>query len=277
MANQPALTDDSRILSQAYFEIAKKWWSFSATCKVLTFSIGLISTIFIVFPAYTPFVVAFLEISSEICLWRSDTIKGNAETLLRKLDARDSFGWQISSGELSDFFAKAPKQFENLAPAETIGEDYFASKAGLGAIKALKNIQESAWWSKHLAERMTQYCLFISSSILAISLGTLIISIQTINNNNILTSVGRTVTSALMLVFTLGLFRMAINYYEFSQKAKEVEYNVDALLNNQNVNDSDAIKIMHEYQLARASAPLIPYFVWRQMRDKLNATWKDCR
>ncbi len=277
MANQPALTYDLRTLSQAYFKIAKKWWGFSATCKVLTFSIGLISTIFIILPAYTPITVTFLEIASEICLWRSDAIKGNAEVLLRKLDARDSFGWQISSAELSDFFAKAPKQFENLAPAETKGEDYFASKAGLGAIKALENIQESAWWSKHLAERMTQYCLFISISILVTSLITLLISIQTISDNNVLTSLGRTVTSALMLIFTLGLFRMAINYYEFSQKAKEIEYNIDALLNNQNINDSDAIKIMHEYQLARASAPLIPYFVWRQMRDKLNVTWKDCR
>ena len=56
---------------------------------------------------------------------------------------------------------------------------------------------------------------------------------------------------------------MPMAYYEFSQKAQEIEsnFNIDALFSTQNINDSEAIETMHEYQLARASAPLIPSFV----------------
>ncbi len=70
---------------------------------------------------------------------------------------------------------------------------------------------------------------------------------------------------------------MAMAYYEFSKKAQEVESNsnIYALFSTKNINDSEAIETMHEYQLACASAFLIPSFVWRQMRDKLNVMWKN--
>ena len=194
----------------------------------------------------------------------------------RKLDARDSFGWQISNAELSDLFIKARDDFRKLAPRETQGEDYFASKKSLGAKKAVENIQESAWWSKHLSERMFKYCLGISLVIFMIALGTLIFCIQAINSRNVLISVGRIVTSTLMLFFTLGLYRRVIGYYEFSHKASKIEATIEAL-DKQTFSESDAIKIMHEYQLARSNSPLIPSFIWRQMRRKLNLMWTKYR
>ncbi|MEY3867879.1 MAG: hypothetical protein RLZZ338_1770 [Cyanobacteriota bacterium] len=276
MVNTPVSNDDLQPLSQAYFEKAKKWWWWSVICKLFAFIIGFISTLIVIFPAWTAFIITIIEMVSEILLWRSDAIKDTAEELRRKLDTRDSFGWQISKAELSDLLIKTPDNLRKLAPQETQGEDYFASKTSLGAKKAVENIQESAWWSKHLSERMFNYCLVISLSILTIALGTLLFCIQAINSSNTLISIGRIVTSTLMLVFTLGLYRRVIGYYEFSHRASKIEATIEAL-DKQNISESDAIKIMHEYQLARSSSPLIPSFIWRQMRRKLNLMWTKYR
>ncbi|MEG3909625.1 hypothetical protein QT979_17430 [Microcoleus sp. w2-18bC1] len=277
MINNSPPNDDLQPLSQAYFELAKKWWWLSISCKFFVFLVGLTSALLVIFPIYAPFLAAILEIASEISLWRSDTIKDIAEALRRKLDARDSFGWSISNTELSDLYIKTPDSLHKLAPRETQGENYFASQRPLGEKKALENIQESAWWSKHLSEKMFQYCLVISLSLFVIVLGSLIICIQTLSNRDALINIGRIVTSSLMLFFVLGLFRRVIGYYEFSQKASQIESRIEVLLNTQNVTESDAIKIMHEYQLARSSSPLIPSFIWKQMRGKLNIMWTKYR
>jgi len=277
MVTNPPLNDDLQPLSQAYFELAKKWWWLSIGCKFFVFIVGLTSTLLVIFPIYSPFLAAILEIASEICLWRSDTIKDGAEALRRKLDVRDSFGWSISNTELSDLYIRTPDSLRKLAPRETQGENYFASQIPVGEKKALENIQESAWWSKHLSAKMFQYCLVTSLSLLAIILGTLIVCIQTLSSRDALINIGRIVTSTLMLFFILGFCRRVIGYYEFSQKASQIESRIEVLLNTQNVTESDAIKIMHEYQLARSSSPLIPSFIWKQMRGKLNVMWTKYR
>jgi hypothetical protein len=277
MVNNPPLNDDLQPLSQAYFEYAKRWWWLSLTCKFFVFIIGLVSALLVIFPIYTPFLAAILEIVSEVCLWRSDAVKDFSEELRRKLDTRDSFGWPISSTELSDLFIKTPANLRQLAPRETQGQNYFASRTPFGPKKALENIQESAWWSKHLSKKMFQYCLVTSLTLLVIILGTLIICIQTISSRDSLINIGRIVTSTLMLFFILGLYRRIIGYYEFSQKASQIESRIENLLNTQNVSESDAIKIVHEYQLARFSSPLIPSFIWKQMRGELNLMWAKYR
>jgi ABC-type multidrug transport system fused ATPase/permease subunit len=282
MANQTNsnihVSSDLNVITQAYFELAKKYWTISLVCKLLVFLIGLTSVFFVVFTTFAPFIIVLLEISSEILLWLSDRTKNNiAEPLRRKLDARDSFGWSISKSELSDIMAKTSDNLYKLAPSETKGKEYFASKETDGARKALENIQESAWWSKHLSERMFVYCLVATICILVITFISLLLSIQITDNQEFIKNIGRTVTSGLMLLFTLGLLRMVIGYYEFSQSSLQIEKGIDHLLLSQKINDFDAIKIMHEYQFARASSPLLPTWVWKQMRGKLNKMWNSYR
>lgn len=277
MVNNPPSNDDLKPLSQAYFELAKKWWWWSIACKFFVFIIGLTSALLVIFPIYAPFLAAILEIASEICLWRSDTIKDGAEALRRKLDIRESFGWPISNTELSDLYITTPDSLLKLAPRETQGENYFASQLPVGERKALENIQESAWWTKHLSEKMYQYCLAISFFLFAVILGSLILCIQALSSKDALINVARIVTSTLMLFFILGLFRKVIGYYEFSQKASQIESRIELLLNTPNITEFDALKIMHEYHLARSSCPLIPTFIWRQMRGKLNIMWVKYR
>lgn len=270
MANK-TIPDDLRETSKSYFELAKRWWWLGIFGKLLVFFVGIGSALLAFFPIYALLFCSFLEMASEFFLYRSDNLKDDSEALLRKLDMRDSFGWPISSAELSDLEVKKPSGLNKLAPPETAGENYFASKTSLGPKKALENVQESAWWSKHLAKRMFDICLAISIGICILSVVTLIISIQAIDDKEKLINIGRIVTSILMLFFiTLGIYRRVIGYYEFNQKCSQIEKDIEMIIQQNKFDESDAIKIMHEYQLYRSHSPLIPSFIWKQMRSKLN-------
>lgn len=266
-----------RALCQVYFTLAKRWARFSLICKLTGFLVGVLTVLLPLVPAYAPVIVFILAMMADWLAWRSDTHKGTAEAWLRKLDGRDSFGWAISGAEFSDLLMRSPSKVNKLVVAKALSEDYFASKESPGTKRALENLQESAWWSKHLSEQMRNYylagtCLLVASAVLI-----LLISVQAIDNKQILSSLGRIVTSALTLVFSLNLFRLVLGYHNFSVKAGQIEKSTENLLASQNVQESEAIKLMSEYQIARASAPLIPTWLWNRMADELNATWKQYR
>ena len=266
-----------RALCQVYFTLAKRWARFSFICKLAGFLIGVLTVLLPLVPAYVPVLVFMLAMIADWLAWRSDTNKGTAEALLRKLDGRDSFGWPISRAELSDLLMRSPSKVDKLVVAKALSEEYFASEEPPGTLRALENLQESAWWSKHLSERMRSYYLAGTCLLVGIAVLVLLVSIQTIDDKQTLSSLGRIVTSVLTLVFSLNLFRSVLGYHNFSVKAGQIEKSTENLLTSQGVQESEVIKLMSEYQLARASAPLLPTWLWNRMEDELNATWKQYR
>jgi len=266
-----------RSLCQAYFSLAKRRARYAFVCKILIFAVGILAIFIPQVAPITPLFVLVLAIAAEFLSWRSDTHKGKAEAWLRKLDGLDSFGWQISDAELSDLLVQSPIKIDNLVIEEALQQAYFASQETQGTRRALENLQESAWWSKHLTERMWQYYAFATALLFILSLIILLVSIYVFDDKNILSSVGRIITSTLILTVSLNLSRSILNYQRFSLKSGNIEATANSLLRNSALQESEVIKLWSEYHLARSSAPIIPTWLWNTMRDRLNTTWMQYR
>lgn len=265
-----------RQLSISFFELAKQWWNASLWFKILTVILSLIVILFGQIPQLAPFIAAILSITSELLAWRSDKIKRTADSLLGKLDLADSFGWELSGKEVSDLLVQTPKSIKSNLNSHELQSTYFASRETIGAQRAIENIQESAWWSKHLARRVGLVYLIVASIIVFISIALLIISIETIKDFNQLSNMGRAITSVIVFIFSVGFFRIAENYYDFSQNAERAEVCALHLLSSK-VDEAHAIKLVYEYQLIRSATPLLPTWIWKLMQKELNLLWKDYR
>ncbi len=270
------LKHDPRKLCNAYFKLAKRLWGAALLCKLAIILIGALIVWFSVFAKAAPFVAFLIAIFAEWLAWRSDKTKGVAESLLRKLDFRDSLGWEISKAEVSDILARTSAKIRSSVPPEDGHGNYFASRDERGTVRALKNIQESTWWSKHLAEKMGQYTFSLTVISVIGSLFILIVSVNSAVKSEVLSSIGRVVTSVLMLVLSLGLIRLTLGYYAFSRKAQRAEERAGEFL-KYGCSDLDAVKLYNEYHLDRASAPLIPDWAWKLNQEHLNQLWSDYR
>jgi len=191
---------------------------------------------------------------------------------LRKLDAYESFGWPIEMAEMSDVLARTPKSIKKVISGKEPSYPYFSNQEVEGPQKALENVRESAWWSKHLAERTGHLYLATTVFIVLGSVVVLAVSIETIRNFTVLVNVARVVTSVIMLLFSLRLIRLTSDYYSFSRKAHIIETRAEEFLQRK-IDKVHAIKLMYEYQLARAAAPLIPTWIWKSMNTELNELW----
>jgi hypothetical protein len=227
-------------------------------------------------PEPIPFVVTALTFISELAGYRMERVRGIAQGLRRKLESLNSFGWEVSNRELSDLIARCSSSVKKWAKREVTDEPYYASKEEPGPKRGVENVMESAWWSKHLSESMFWTCAAIIGCAIAGSLAALIVSILAMSDQATMSSVARIVTSVLLLVLSCGLVRLAVGYYAFGEKAAQIEVQAEGLLAKK-VALFDGVKLLHEYQLARSSAPILPEWIWRWRRDELNALWAAYR
>lgn len=269
---------DPRILDMSLRRTVESWWMASLLLKLGVFVAGVISTVLTQFTSNSPFVIVLLTILSEFCLWRSERIRDAWEKLHRNLDFNDSLGWPLPKIEFSDLMlANSRKIGKLLSTTGTSEIGYFGSKQPQGPNRAVENVQESAWWAKHIAKRASVFYTGIIILLIIISTSTFILSIEAIKSFNVLSNISRVVTSLLMLIFSLDLLRMAYSYWKYSEKASSIEEQAERLLNDVAITESQAIKLIQEYHLAHVQAPLNPSWIWKLMRNDLNELWAAYR
>jgi hypothetical protein len=255
---------------------AKWWWGASLLFKLLGFLTGV--SIVLPFSAKPiPFIVAVFTLFAELSWYRSEAIKSRGQWLRRKLDLQDSLGWEMSGAEFSDLIIRCPASVKSRARSDGSNEPYFASKEQPGPARAIHNVMESAWWSKHLSERMSQICLgvLIVGAIGAIAM--LIVAVQAVDDRDTRSSIARVVTALLMFLLSIGVIKLGLSYSGFAKTAGRIEEAANSLDQSGHADLTGAIKIMCEYHIARAVGPIIPTWIWRRRRDELNATWERYR
>lgn len=268
---------NASLLRNKLFAACKTWLAVSLATKALVFVVGAVSVSFSLYTEKVPFVVGTLMAAAELAMWRSDKIKGIAESLHRKLDLENSFGWTITNAEISDILARTSFNLDHLSQDKQTGSNFFASGDGAGPKRAIANLQESAWWSKHLAESMWIVCLLTMVVLVICSVAMLIASLDTVSNATTRHQIGRIVTSVILLIFSLGIFRYALGYYSFARSAERTEESTKALAARTTIESMDALKLWQDYQLSRATAPILPTWIWKMRQRKLNSLWTAYR
>jgi hypothetical protein len=254
-----------------------KWWrGASLTLKGLGFATGAL--IFLpVAQEPLPFIVAACTILAELTICRSDALKGTAQGVRRKLDLQDSLGWEIPNTEFSDLLVRCPRSVKARAKRYNATEAYFASNEPVGPTRALQNVSESAWWTKHLAESMSHICM--TALVLGVigALVVLIIALQTLREHTAQVNTARIVTGFLMLLLSTGLIKLMLGYASLAKKAGTSEAAACRLLQLHEVKQLDAFRVMYEYHVDRASGLIIPTWIWNLRKNELNHIWATLR
>ncbi len=252
------------------FRRAKVLWRLSLAAKLVIICGGLTSIWTVTtFSSYIPIALFGLAICAEISKHYSDHFKSRAEALHRKADMLDSFGWPITTKELADYGGvKAFQQPDNHVV-------YFESNEPPGPKRALENLEESTWWSEKLSHEWWGIWLVVITVLIITSVCALLFSLQFSLGQKEATDISKVVTSVLSLLWSCGLIKLCMDFYKFANLSKRLTDKCADYLKGKDLTEQAAVKLWHEYQLARANAPFIPdwYYNWR--RDSLNLLWSN--
>jgi len=260
-------------ISGSLANLSKRWWGASILSQVLIVisNISMVLVINLVQPLF--FLVAALSICYMLTQWQSDRLRRISDSVKRKFELLDGLGWKISAKETSDLLAIIPEKIiENAKLANP--NQYFESSTLPSPARLLQNLEESSWWTKHLADSMMKITATICASVFVLATVTLIVGLQTVVNQPLAIVVAKIAVSIIVFVFSGGYFRMAFEYFRLSKEAEKIEDQVVKLLIDKDANEVTALKVLHEYQIIRSSSPQIPTWIWSLRQIRLNRAWK---
>ena len=265
------------------FRKAKRWYVGYLLCQLLVLAFAVVS-IFAQMNPNLSALIAFLGVLATECIrWRSDAWKSEAESAKRKWEVADGLGVVVDGSYIADWLAAKPKGFLRDVTTIEIQGSEFDSTRPVGALRAVENTLESAWWSRHLSRRMAVYLSFILMVVIVAALIALVFSIAALKSATVQQSgavvqnVGGILCSVLVFVFSINVVRLLAEFLAFATEAKEVLGRCAELLKTSAVTERDALAVIHEYQTARNSAPLLPTFVWIFHGKHLREQWAHFR
>lgn len=260
-----------RLLMAAQFDEAKLWWFGANVSRILVIMVTVVSLLWKEWIGWIWVLPPILTVFLSFLQWRSDTLQSKAEAIKRKLEFQDGLGWNISEQEEADLILEASTAVKKAAYG-TEESPYFDSREEISARRIADNLNQSAWYTKHLA-RMMSSLLFAFS---AVALGLFVLTLVVFRSPSLQqwsATVGRVVITVLVLTIAYGYLRLGFQYRSLSIKAKSASDSASQLLELEVVTDIQAIRLLHEYQIARAIAPLVPDWLWKWKKTELNQLW----
>jgi hypothetical protein len=264
---------DLRSINRTQFLYAKRFWMAAISMKLVIFALG-VWAVFLAFPPrYIPQILLVLAIFSEILQLRSDEIKSQAESLLRTLDLCRSFGREISAADKRNMAYDLSRGLRKRFTGANISDDYFKSTEVIGPQKAIENLLESAWYTRRQVGVMVGVYILLIAILLALSVFALIVALRETNNPQIQEQLVKVVTAWLLLIVSLNMIKAAWSYFKMYQRCQKTEFLCEHLLRNP-ITEADAVRQWYEYQMSRASSPLLPEWLWRIMKPSLDDAWR---
>lgn len=269
-----------QLLMKIQGDRSKKWWNVSIALQVGIIFLSAYSTMTQNLTTLTAlFLIPILSVLAPLMRWRADYLKGDYQSLLRKFEFFDGLGWAITPRERSEWLLTlTEKQRLKVTASDRMPQHYFASKKQPSVTRLLENLEETSWWSKHLGKFS---CIVIGSFTVLVIIGSftiLLISVQAAISQTTLINIVKVIVSVLAALFSIGFVRLTIEFWIFSQSSAKFEETTCRLLDSStDINQEEATKLLHEYQITRSAAPMIPTWAWKWNEEKLNAIWEQQR
>ena len=106
---------DLEAMMNAQFEASKFYMMLAVGCSFVVLGAGMYVTVANTYESLLALLSAFLTVMSVIFIWRSERLRDVAEAILRKFEFYRGLGWDISSKEIVDLLATAPRSVRKAA------------------------------------------------------------------------------------------------------------------------------------------------------------------
>ena len=261
------------VVNRAY-DKAKRWAGSVIGLQTTLFIAGVAAIFFPGFTLSYPWIALPLALVGAWMSGQSAKFKGMAECAKRQHEYLAGFGVAPSGAMLADLRVSLPKELpQELDCLLREGITYSSGKLP-GAVRVLENLCESGWFTKHLAN----WCacglraMFLGTVVIAV--GLLLLSATSLSGTPVGVVAAKFVAATLIFLISIGTLRSWLAYASLSQKAGDIDASAERLLASGDLDSFEAQRLLAEYQLSRASAPLVPTWVWRLRRDTLNKNWE---
>lgn len=261
------------LVNRAY-DRAKRW---AGALLILQSGLFLAGVLAIFWPAWTltyPWLAVPLALVGAWISARASKFKGMAEGAKRQHEYVAGFGVKPSLRELANLRQSLKNQLSPEADNLLKLGITYASEESCGPRRTLENLSESAWFTKHLATHCVHWVAttFIVTLVIAISL--LLWSAAEVTGIAAGAAAAKSLAATFTFLISVGSIRSWVGYAKLERIADKIDGDASTMLATADPSTFEVQRLLTEYQVTRASAPLIPTWIWKVHRNSMNEDWK---
>lgn len=216
----------------------------------------------------------FFKVASVVVAANAERLHGLSREAQRLALLEDSFGKASDPFRVVELRRRIGARFEDEATLVDYAQPYYRSGEQKGYRRLAANIQQSAFWSKHLLEcygRDLFICLIASATIV----GTVVYILLVIGRDKNTIMVDPYLISLAALTFVMGLIDY-VKLYIACQSSVALLNEVDRRLDKGNErNDESLLADFTDYSIATVTAPPVPYRIYLRHKEYLIALWSQ--
>lgn len=222
------------------------------------------------------YVLAVVAMITEILAWwfrnKGEHYHRLSRELMRRAMLLNAFGHSDESLDVTDLLNSFGE--EKLKQKAEQLDDKFYQKPYYEGNRLLDNLQESAFWSKHLfaiaAQRTIWLLVLISFAVIFI-----VFLIEPLLINQDISLIPKIIVVFLAFVIADEL-STAFAWREAANRCEAVDRRVEKILAEANEPSQEAIlAIFSDYAVATAAAPPIPKRIYEEQWNHLDESWND--
>lgn len=255
------------------FDRAKRWAGAVLILQGFLFVAAVLANFWPALTLSYPWAAVPIALVAAWVSLRSSSFKSMAESAKRQHEYVSAFNVKPSATQLADLRQTLKKELSPEASALLKAGITYASQEPPGPKRALENLSESAWFTKHLADRSMYWVAGTFVITFVIGLALLLWATMNAAGAEGGSVAARSIAATFTFLISVGSLKSWAGYFKLSQKAEKVDNEATGLIKGQPTL-FDVQKLLAEYQVSRASAPLIPTWIWKLHRDTLNEDWK---
>ena len=252
------------------FSVAKRRWGLGVACTYLAIVAVPVAAITGPLDWLGPCIAGALAIAGRWLAWRSDLVRKHAEWLLRANELKRGIGRPSDPKAVADLKAKFPGYADKKRRRQNDVNRYYEAD-GLPCARLLVGmLRESSWWTQQLASKACQWVGVATAVVAATSVG-VVVGVAHSAESSILLTVYAIV---ICLVLSSESAILATKYWQLSSAAGDAFARLELHLKD-GPEDDLVLTATSDYQMARASGPLIPDWFKERYQWALQGTWDD--
>jgi hypothetical protein len=253
----------------------KRFWSCSLWLSLLATGLALEGALTQLWPIRTSLAVAALMLVSWIISINSDRLNALAQRLHRLREFKDSYGWTITAEDRADILGDLPNRVKEEAKRLKPDDTYYGSKAPPGAIRAARNLRESAYWSTRQSARMFQGSAFLSLMGVVATIIILFVALHNAGGTDLKSrdDIATFALGILTVGSNVGIWTACLRYSQFAREAKQTVTRANRLLEKGNPSVEQTVLAWGDYQLVRAGSPPLPSWLYKFLRQEIQSDY----
>lgn len=261
-----SLTETKRVeaLARVLFSSAKLRWGWAVGISYS--AVGIVPVAFLLDGEKWPALVAAAVVSLVAAglRWWSEAVRGDADRLHRMHDISVNLGQLPDREVVADVEARRSRL---TAGAETVGLPqlrYFEATDTPSPHLLVVNMRESSWWTAQLADTAKRIVYIITSVASVVPFCLLVLA-----DSVLLRAYGITIC----VVVLMDMFHLGVSYGRLSTACNSAFSEFGALAKDDALSERHALLAATNYHFIRRGGPLVPDWLWRIRREKLNTVW----